>query len=160
MRLTLVHLPGLNTPQFGWVRARVPHQPRPVPPVYQPEVAARAIRWAADHPERREYFLGAATVGAVWGNCFVAGLLDRYLAKTNVTAQQTGKRLPADRPDDLFAPVDEDRGAHGAFGGEAHGRSPQFWLSQRRRVAGTAAGIATLVWLSQRSDPQPRKERP
>ena len=85
VRITTVHMPALNTPQFRWVRSRLPFHPQPVPPIYQPEVAARAIVWAARHP-RREYWVGYPTVGAILANHFVPGLLDRYLARTNVEA--------------------------------------------------------------------------
>jgi NAD(P)-dependent dehydrogenase (short-subunit alcohol dehydrogenase family) len=129
VRVTMVHLPGLNTPQFEWCRAKLPGHPRPVAPVYQPEVAARAIRWAADHP-RREVWVGMSTVLTIAANKLVPGLLDRYLARTNVDAQQCDEPIDPDRPDDLFAPVAGDHGAHGRFDDES--KSWTLWLPWRR----------------------------
>jgi NADP-dependent 3-hydroxy acid dehydrogenase YdfG len=133
VRITMVQLPGLNTPQFTWVRTRLPRQPRPVAPVYQPEVAADAIEWASRHP-RRELWVGASTVAVIAGSKLFPGLADRYLARTNVEAQQTADPLPAGRPDYLDAPLPEDRGAHGPFGDEARPRSRQLALAKLRSL--------------------------
>src|SRR5215218_4055458 len=104
VKVSLVQLPGLNTPQFDWVRTRLRRHPQPVPPIYQPEVAARAIAWAAEHP-RREIWVGLPTVYTILGEKFVSGLMDRYLAKTNIGAQEAEQPIdPAERPDNLFAP--------------------------------------------------------
>ncbi len=138
VRITSVHMPALNTPQFGWVRARLPFHPQPVPPIYQPEVAARAIVWAAEHP-RREYWIGYPTVGAILANHFVPGLLDRYLARTNFEAQQTDMPIGAERPDNLHEPVSGSQGAHGIFDDRAKARSLQSRLSMGRRSAFEAA---------------------
>ena len=143
VHVTMVQMPALNTPQFDWVRSRLPRRSQPVPPIYQPEVAARAVRYAADHPQRREYWVGATTVGTIVGNAVVPGLLDRYLAKTGIKGQQVDEPEDPDRPDNLFEPVDTDRdhGAHGRFDQRAHARSPQLWLSQHHGLLGTAAGM-------------------
>jgi NAD(P)-dependent dehydrogenase (short-subunit alcohol dehydrogenase family) len=146
--ITMVHLPGLNTPQFTWVRVRgLPDTPRPVPPVYQPEVAAEAIVWAAQH-RRREVWVGGSTVMTILGNKLVPNLADLYLARTNIRAQQTDRPIPPGRRDYLFEPVPEDRGPHGPFGPEAKSRSWQLEASKHRRVllaAGAAAGAALLL---------------
>jgi NAD(P)-dependent dehydrogenase (short-subunit alcohol dehydrogenase family) len=150
VRLTSVHLPAHNTPQFGWVRSRLPFHPQPVPPIYQPEVAARAIVWAADHP-RREYWIGYPTAATVVANSLVPGLLDRYLARTNVQAQQTDDPVAPDRPDNLYEPVAGVQGAHGIFDAQAKGRSLQSVVSMHRRLAaGAASGAAVLALASRR----------
>lgn len=149
--LTLVQLPGLNTPQFTWVRARTEGTPRPVAPVYQPEVAARAIVWAAAH-DRPEVWVGLPTVYTIWGQRLAPWLAGWYLARTAVAGQQTGEPLDPDRPDYVDAPLDDgrDHGAHGPFDAEAHAHSPQLWLTlHRRAVLGgavvAAAGVAGAV---------------
>jgi NAD(P)-dependent dehydrogenase (short-subunit alcohol dehydrogenase family) len=150
VRITSVHMPALNTPQFGWVRSRLPFHPRPVPPIYQPEVAARAIVWAADHP-RREYWIGYPTVAAIVANSLVPGVLDRYLAGTNFQAQQTDQPVPADRPDNLEKPVPGVQGAHGIFDDMSKPRSLQSQLSMHRRLAaGTLSGAGLLVLAARR----------
>ena len=142
VRVALVQLPGLNTPQFGWVRTDLHRHPQPVPPIYQPEVAARAIAWAAEHP-RRELWVGLPTVYTILGERVASGLMDRYLGRTNIKAQQAKQPIdPAERPDNLLAPPPGDPGAHGAFDDKAHGRSPQLWLTTHRRML--AAGAAAL----------------
>lgn len=146
--LTIVQLPGMNTTQFGWVRTRgIRRHPQPVAPIYQPEVAARAITWAADH-DRREIWVGRSTVKTIVGNRLVAWLLDRSLAKTAYDGQQMEDRpLADDRQDYLFAPVDddEDRGSHGLFDERATDSSPQLWLSLHRRGVLAAAGGAAAA---------------
>lgn len=151
VRLTMVQMPGVNTPQFSWVLSRLPRHPQPVPPIYQPEVCADAIVHASLHPGRREYWVGASTVGTILGNRVAAGLLDRYLARTCVESQQTAEPTRADRPSDLWEPVDDDldAGAHGEFDDVAHGSSAQWWLSRHRRAAtGVAAGALGLAALA------------
>jgi NAD(P)-dependent dehydrogenase (short-subunit alcohol dehydrogenase family) len=137
VRITTVHMPALNTPQFGWVRSRLPFHPQPVPPIYQPEVGAAAIVWAAGHP-RREYWIGYPTAAAIVANFFVPGVLDRYLAKTNFQAQQTDEPEPPERPDNLYEPVEGAQGAHGIFDDRAKDRSLQSQLSMHRRLAAAA----------------------
>jgi short-subunit dehydrogenase len=116
VQVTMVQLPALNTPQFDWVRSRLPRRAQPVPPIYQPEVAARAIVRAIEHP-RREVLVGLPTVASVQLQKLVPGLLDRYLAATGYRAQQTQQAEDPNRPDNLYRPVDEtrDEGAHGRF---------------------------------------------
>jgi len=134
VRTTMVQLPGLNTPQFDWVLNRMPGRARPVAPVYQPEVAARAVVHAASHARRREYWVGGSTAATLIANAVAPGLLDRYLARTNVEAQQE----PGEHggPGNLWAPADgphgRDFGAHGRFDEEALHRSPQDWVSRNR----------------------------
>jgi len=143
VRVTMVHLPGLNTTQFGWVRTTLRRHPQPVPPIYQPEVAAKAILWAAAHPRRRELLVGYPTVGTVWANKFVPGLIDRYLARTNYQAQQTDQPISPDRPDYVFEPLPGDHGSHGIFDDQAHDRSPQLIFTTHRRSA--TAGVVGLA---------------
>jgi NAD(P)-dependent dehydrogenase (short-subunit alcohol dehydrogenase family) len=146
VRITMVQLPALNTPQFGWVRTRLPRHPQPVPPIYQPEVAADAIRWAAEHAPR-ELQVGGSTVGTVLANKIAPGLLDRYLARTNYEAQQTERPVVPDRRDNLFEPVAGDHGAHGIFDDEANPRSLQLTLRKHARwlVAAAAGSTAALT---------------
>ncbi|HEX6522974.1 MAG TPA: SDR family oxidoreductase [Streptosporangiaceae bacterium] len=124
VRVTVVQMPAVNTPQFSWVRSRLPRHPQPVPPIYQPEVAARGVLRAADHPGRREYLVGASTKATVLANRVIPGLLDRYLARTGYKSQQTEQPRSPDRPDNLWQPQDEraDSGAHGEFDEKAHPR--------------------------------------
>ena len=148
--ITVVHLPALNTTQFGLVRTRMPRKPRPVAPVYQPEVAARAIVWASEHPHRRELWVGGSTVLTILGSRLVPGTLaDRYLARSGFDSQQTPEPVDERRrsTDYLFAPVPGDHGAHGEFGAESKSRSVQAWVAAHRGVlAGTlAAGAGALV---------------
>jgi NAD(P)-dependent dehydrogenase (short-subunit alcohol dehydrogenase family) len=148
VRITMVQLPALNTPQFDWVRTRLPRRAQPVPPIYQPEVAGRAIVHAALHPERREYWVGATTAATIVANSVAPGLLDRYLGRTGFDAQQTDEPEPPGRPSNLWEPVDGsgDRGAHGRFDDRAHGRSLQWWATTHRLAlaGGTAVGAALL----------------
>jgi NADP-dependent 3-hydroxy acid dehydrogenase YdfG len=148
VRVTMVQLPGLNTTQFTWVRTTLRRQPRPVAPVYQPEVAADAIVHAAEHP-RRELWVGASTPILIGGNKLAPWLGDRYLARTNVEAQQTADPIDPARPDYLYRPLG-DRGSHGPFDGEARASSVQLALAKRRRAlslagAATAAGVGLLA---------------
>jgi hypothetical protein len=119
-------MPAVNTPQFSWVRSKLPRHPQPVPPIYQPEVAARGVVRAADRPSRREYLVGASTKATILANRVIPALLDRYLARTGYGSQQTGQREPADKPDNLWQPLDQapgtDHGAHGEFDQQAHPR--------------------------------------
>ncbi len=131
VRLTMVQLPGLNTPQFEWVHTTLSRHPRPVPPVYQPEVAARAIAWAAKHP-RRELWVGAFTPLMIWADRVAPGLVDRYLARTNITAQQLDRPIDPHRESSLWKPIEGDRGAHGILDDEARGTSIQLWLATHR----------------------------
>jgi NAD(P)-dependent dehydrogenase (short-subunit alcohol dehydrogenase family) len=144
IELCMVHLPGVNTPQFDQVLQRgIDHHPQPVPPIYQPEVAARAIAHVAEHP-RRTMWVGAATVLTILGNRFAPALLDLYLGRTNVSAQQSPPHDPADRRSNTWEPLPGDAGAHGAFDDKAHAHSAQAWLTQHRGAA-TGAALATAA---------------
>jgi NAD(P)-dependent dehydrogenase (short-subunit alcohol dehydrogenase family) len=156
VHVTTVAMPGVNTPQFTWVLSKLPNQAQPVPPFYQPEVAARGVLYAAAHPERRAYWVGIATAGTIIANRVAGGLLDRYLARTGVDSQQTHDTRPEDQAVNLWQPADgsegHDYGAHGPFDDRAFGHSPQQWASQHRRALGLAAlglaGCAALRWRS------------
>jgi len=149
VRLTMVQLPALNTPQFGWVKSRLPNKPQPVPPIFQPEVAARAIVWAASHP-RREFYVGLPTLKAMWGNKFIPGLLDRYLAKFGYSSQQTAEPEPPDRPDNLWQTVPGPFAAHGSFDDRAHPCSSEVWLSEHKclgaALIGAGLAVAGTMW--------------
>jgi NAD(P)-dependent dehydrogenase (short-subunit alcohol dehydrogenase family) len=149
VRVTIVQMPALNTPQFSWVKSKLPRNPQPVPPIYQPEVGARGVLYAADHPRRREYWVGASTAATLAANKVVPGILDRYLARTGYTAQQTSEPVAPDRPDNLMQPVDgppgTDHGAHGEFDRRSHARSVQLWFSHNRALCALAGGGATAV---------------
>jgi short chain dehydrogenase len=145
VKVTSVHLPGLNTPQFQWVRTTLRRHPRPVAPVYQPELAADAILWAIDHP-RREFFVAGSSVMTILGNKLAPRIADRFLARTNVDAQQADDEIAPDRPDYLFSPLPGDPGARGRFSGEAKSRSVVWWMTKRRaRLTGVAAGLAGVA---------------
>ena len=143
--ITMVQMPGVNTPQFDWIRARLPGQPRPVGKVYQPEVAARAI-YAAAHDGRKEMLVGLPTVEAVWGNKVASSMLDDYLAATGFASQQRPERVSPDRKDNLFEPVAGDHGAHGSFDHEAVDSSAELWVTEHKRQLGLAAlGAAAIA---------------
>jgi NAD(P)-dependent dehydrogenase (short-subunit alcohol dehydrogenase family) len=141
VRLTMVQLPGVNTPQFDWVRAHVPGRPRPVGAVYQPELAAVAI-WKAAHSNRKQWVLGAPAYQAILGDKMISPLLDHYLARDGIEAQQDEQPLAAGRKDNLFEPVPGDHGAHGRFGEGARTRSPLLWASAHRGLLAAGAAIA------------------
>lgn len=157
VRITVVQMPAVNTPQFSWVLSRLPRHPQPVPPIYQPEVAARGVLYAADHPGRKQYWVGDSTTVTLLAQKFVAPLLDRYLARTGYDSQQTEEHVSARRPDNLWQPLDEqpgsDHGARGEFDDESHSHSPQLWASQHPVASGTGAlGAAGLgAWLAARA---------
>lgn len=152
VRITMVQMPALNTPQFEWVRSRLPRQPQPVPPIFQPEVAAQAIVYAALYPRRRERFVGGSTVRAVEGNKVAPGILDRYLGRTGYQAQQTDQPADPNRPDNLFQPLAGDHGAHGPFDPRARTRSRQWWLATHAAWAYAAAGgLLALGWALRRA---------
>ncbi len=142
VHLTMVNLPAMNTPQFDWCRTRLPRQPQPVPPIYDPDLAAEAIVWAAHH-RRREVSVGGMTVAVVEGQKLAPGLADRYLARTGYDSQQTSEPVPPGRCDNLFAPVAGDHGAHGRFSSRMRRTSVQWWLNTHRgAVAAAFAGLA------------------
>jgi NAD(P)-dependent dehydrogenase (short-subunit alcohol dehydrogenase family) len=147
VHMTMVQLPGLNTPQFDHCRTKLPNHPMPVPPVYQPEVAADAVHWAAHH-RRREVYVGVPTVYTILGNKLAPGFAERYLAKTAFDSQQTQQPVDGDRPDNLFEPVPRDEGAHGEFDEQAHAHSAQLWATRHRRelaIAGASALGAAIT---------------
>jgi NAD(P)-dependent dehydrogenase (short-subunit alcohol dehydrogenase family) len=150
VRVTMVQMPAVNTPQFSWVLSRLPRHPQPVPPIYQPEVAARAVVHAAEHPERREYWVGATTAATLAANAVAPGLLDRYLARTGVESQQTKQPRDPDAPENLWEAADttSDFGAHGAFDDRSHPSSAQLWASQHHGAVVAAAGLAGAAALA------------
>jgi NAD(P)-dependent dehydrogenase (short-subunit alcohol dehydrogenase family) len=144
--VTQVNLPAVNTPQFGWVRSRLPNRARPVPPIFQPEVIAEAIHWAA-HNTRREITLGFSSMKAIWGSKLAPSIADRYLAKTGYDAQQTDEPEDPDRPDNLFEPVPGDRGAHGSFDETAKTLIPSVVLNENRHLLLAGVGLLALLVL-------------
>jgi short-subunit dehydrogenase len=151
VRVTEVHMPALNTPQFGWVKSRLPRKAQPVPPIYQPEVAAEAIYWAAHH-RRRELLVGWSTVQAVWGNKLLPGVIDWYLARTAYDGQQYDGPEDRDRPNNLWEPAPGLRGAHGDFDDRASDRCWQLWASTHRSWLTLAgAGLAATAWAALRT---------
>ena len=150
IRVTVVQMPAVNTPQFSWVRSKLPRHPQPVPPIYQPEVAARGVLYAADHPGRRQYWVGASTAATLIANKIAPALLDRYLGRTGYDSQQTGEGNRQERPGNLWQPADapdgHDYGAHGVFDDRSHPRSMELWLARRPQLAGAAvAGVAAAA---------------
>ncbi|NUS55746.1 MAG: SDR family oxidoreductase, partial [Streptomycetaceae bacterium] len=146
VRTTMVQMPALNTPQFDWVLSRLPRRAQPVPPIHQPELAARAVLHAADHPQRREYWVGASTAATLLANAVVPGLLDRYLARTGFASQQTDQARTGSGGN-LWFPEDgdEDHGAHGRFDDRAHAGSAQFWITRHRAGLAAAAVLAPVL---------------
>ncbi|HEV8421379.1 MAG TPA: SDR family oxidoreductase [Actinomycetota bacterium] len=147
IRLTMVQLPALNTPQFDVVLSRLPRKPQPVPPIYQPEIAAEAIVWASEHG-RREVWVGGSTVATVAADKVAPALLDRYLGKTGYESQQTDEPADRTRASNLWEPIAGDQGARGGFDRRARDRSIQLWASTHRGVltmAGTAAGMGAAA---------------
>jgi NAD(P)-dependent dehydrogenase (short-subunit alcohol dehydrogenase family) len=138
VKLSIVELPAVNTPQFDHCRTRLPKQPQPVPPIYQPEVPAEAIVWAARTGER-EVYVGAPTWKTIWGERIAPGIGDHYLAKNGYSGQQADQPVSGDRPDNLFEPVEGDYGARGRFEDGTRDRSPLLWLSKHRKAIGAAA---------------------
>jgi short-subunit dehydrogenase len=141
VHVSMVQLPGVNTTQFTWGRTKLPKQTTPVPPIYQPEIAADAVHYAAHH-KRRQIYVGIPTVMNILGEWIAPGLLDRYLARSGFKSQMTDQDLNPQGHDNLFEPVDEDRGAHGPFDDQAHSVSPQYELAKHRRVVLAGAGLA------------------
>jgi NAD(P)-dependent dehydrogenase (short-subunit alcohol dehydrogenase family) len=154
VHISMVQLPAVNTPQFGWCLARLPNQPQPVPPIYQPEVAARSIVWAADH-RRREVIVGLSAVITIWGNKFLPALGDWYLSRTGYQGQQTDQPISPDRQNNLFEPVPGDQAAHGQFDDRArnHGYQSGFAGEGGKAIlACTLLGVGLVggAWLALR----------
>lgn len=146
VHLTMVHLSAFNTPQFDWGRACIGKQPQPVPPIFQPEVAAEAIYFAATH-RRREVWVGWPAVKGILGTRMFPGLLDHFLARTAYDAQHTDEAIPPDRKDNLYEPVAGDHGSHGRFDACARDTSAQLWFSRHRVAVGVLAGCAAALGL-------------
>jgi hypothetical protein len=140
----MVQLPGLNTPQFTWGRTKLPKQTQPVPPIFQPEVAADAIHWAAHH-RRREMYVGTSSVYTILGEKFAPRIMDRYLASNGYSGQMTQHDLDPEGHDNLFDAESGDRGAHGPFDTTAKQRSPQLWMTKNRTLVASAAGALTAL---------------
>lgn len=161
VRITMVQMPALNTPQFDWVKNHLPRKPQPVPPIYQPEVAARAIVYASRH-YRREWFVGTPTVIAIQGNKIAPGLGDWYLGHQGYGSQQYDGHADPNRRNNLYEPVDQDvdHGAHGDFDHRAHGSSFQCFLDRHRGwlISGAALALGTM-WLESRQAAQKRPRR-
>ncbi len=138
VRTTMVNLPAVNTPQFRWIRNHMPRKAQPFGTIFEPEVAARAIVWASEHP-RRELNVGWGTTQAIVANAFAPGALDHYLARVGFDNQQGDEPEEPSRPDNLFAPVPGDAGAHGVFTDQARMNSPQLWTNTHRGLVGLAA---------------------
>ena len=157
VHITAVMLPAMNTPQFSWCRTRLPRHPQPVPPIFQPEVAARGIVWAASH-NRRELYIGWPTVKAIYGNALAPAYADRYLAKFAYSGQETSQPVLSNRPDNLFEPVEGEYAAHGIFDDRAKSFSVQSSMNlksidltrHRGLVAGAAVVLAGLLFTARR----------
>ena len=148
IHLTAVDLPAVNTPQFNWALNKTGQEAQPVPPIFQPEMPARAIFYAATH-RRREVWVGFPTVKAILGNMLAPGLLDRYLAKAGYSGQLTGEPKSADAPSNLFEPVPGDYGAHGRFDNRARPHSWEMFTDRHRYVVVAAAAVGFVALLHQ-----------
>jgi hypothetical protein len=159
VHITVVQMPAMNTPQFDWVKTKMPRHPQPVPPIYQPEVAAGAIYFAA-HARRREVWVGGSTVKAMVGQKFIPGLLDIYLGKTGYKSQETDEPVSPTRRDNLWEPVPGDHGAHGAFDSRASAKSYELWLSKNKwLLTAVAGGLAVGGYLAADKLMKPDTER-
>ena len=144
VRMSMVQLPGINTPQFDWIRTSMPMRPKPASPPYQPEIAAEAIHFASTSG-RKEVRLGWPTLQAIWGDRLASPLMDRYLARTAIDGQQTDQPVSPDRKDNLYEPVKGDHGAHGSFGEKARKSSSQLWITKNRLPLAIGGGIMALA---------------
>jgi short-subunit dehydrogenase len=144
VKLTMLQISAFNTPQFDWARCHTERAPQPLPPIYQPEVAAEAVVFAAEHP-RREFWVGWPAVQAILCNRVMPGLLDHMMARSGYGGQLSDQRIAPDRPDNLFEPVQGDHGARGRFSERARGYSPQFWLSSHPVPVLTACAAAAAL---------------
>ena len=162
VRITIVQMPAVNTPQFSWVLSRLPRHPQPVPPIYQPEVAARAVVFAAGHPERKEHWAGASTAATIMAQKLAAPALDRYLARTGYDSQQTEERADPGQPGNLWQPADQlpgtDQGAHGAFDAQSRAHSTQLSVTERAEQAGEAVVRALGALLGAVARRTPRQQ--
>jgi short-subunit dehydrogenase len=143
--ITMVQLPAVNTPQFSWCRTRLPNHPQPVPPIFDPDVPAEAVYWAATH-RRRELIVGGSALKAIVASMVAPGLADRYLARTGYDSQQIqGEPVESDRPDNLFSPVEELAATRGRFGSDSRTQSRELWAATHRGVVLAAVGGALLA---------------
>jgi NAD(P)-dependent dehydrogenase (short-subunit alcohol dehydrogenase family) len=147
VRISMVQMPAMNTPQFDWSKSKMPRQPQPVPPIYEPEVGARAVYHAA-HNYRREWYVGGITDVVIWGNKVAPGLGDWYLGKTGYDSQMTDQTVPADRPNNLYEPLPGDHGARGRFAARSTDSSRQWWLTTNRSLLALAGGAVAGVALA------------
>ena len=147
VRVSMVHLPAINTPQFRWLRNRMPNKSQPPGPIYQPEVAARAIVWASENP-RRELNVGFGTTEAIVANSFVPGLIDRYLANKGYGFHQGDEAEEPGRADNLYEPLPGDAGAHGPFDDKSTSRSPHLWSNTHRGAIGATVAVLALAGLA------------
>jgi short-subunit dehydrogenase len=142
--ITMVQLPAVNTPQFNWCRTKLPDHPQPVPPIFQPEVPAEAVYWAAHH-RRRELDVGSSAVKAIFANKFAPRVLDWYLARTGYDSQQIKGMPVAARPDNLYEPIPSDAATHGIFDSQARATSYQLWANIHRPLVASAAVAAVVA---------------
>ena len=147
VHVTMVQMPALNTPQFGWVKSRLPSKAQPVPPIFEPEVGARAVYWAA-HARKREVWVGGSTVAAIVGQKFIPGFLDQYLGKTGYASQQHDGPEDPNRPNNLWESVPGDYEAHGSFDARATWSSTELWMDMRRPwlLLGAAAFAGGILY--------------
>lgn len=156
--IIMVQMPAVNTPQFRWVKNLLPHKAQPVPPIYQPEVAAEAVYYAAHHPYRRELWVGASTAVVLTLNKFMPKIGDWYLSRTGYKSQQTSEPRNPRRPNNLYEPQPQMAGTHGDFDSRSYKSSPELWLTMNRRKLGVAtsavaAGLIAALALLRRSEP-------
>jgi len=148
VRLTMVHIPAINTPQFDWGKNKMPMRPQPVPPVFNPEMAAKAIFWASRH-QRREVYAGLPTWKAIWANKFIPGVIDRYLARSGYEGQQSDQPADPSKPDNLWQPVSGDFAAHGRFDKQAKLGTIQLWVTLYREPIAIGV-LAACLWACRR----------
>ncbi len=141
VHVTMVALPGVNTPQFDWVRNNLGRRAKPASPPYQPELIAEAIHFAA-HTRRKTIQIAWPTVESIWGDRFASSLLDRYLARTAISGQLSDEPLPPDYRDNLYEPVPGDHGAHGRFDAKARRINSKFWFTRHRNALTALLGAA------------------
>ena len=151
VRITMVQMPGLNTPQFNWCRCKLPRHPKPVPPIYQPQVAAEAVYWAAHH-HRRELWVGYSAVQAIVGTMLAPSIADRYLARKGFDSQLVQDMpIEGERAGNLFAPVEREASTRGIFDDLAKSSSPALWTAMhRRQIAGGVGAIAAAAAVAMR----------
>jgi len=144
VRITMVQMPALNTPQFRWVKSRLKHKAQPVPPIFQPEVGAKAIYFAA-HQCRREVYVGWPTVEAIVANKIAPGILDHYLGRTGYASQQMSETEDPNRPNNLWEPAPGDHGAHGVFDNRAQAKSYEVWVDKNRGWLSMTAALSACA---------------